>query len=143
RVVVDLPEAPARRAILAVHTRGKPLSPDVELDRLAATTVGFSGADLENLANEAALAASRRGGERITRDDFSSAYDKIVLGDPRETKLGDAEKRRVAVHESGHALVAWAQPEAEPLHRVSILPRGMALGATHQTPAEDRHLHTR
>ena len=143
RVVVDLPEAPARRAILVVHTRGKPLGPDVDLDRLAATTVGFSGADLENLANEAALAASRRGGERITRDDFSSAYDKIVLGDPRETKLRDTEKTRVAVHESGHATVAWSVPEAEPLNRVSILPRGMALGATHQLAGEDRHLHTR
>ena len=142
RVTVDLPEGTARRAILGVHTRGKPLSPDVDLDRVASSTVGFSGADLENLANEAALAASRRGGERLTRDDFSSAYDKIVLGDPRETKLGDAEKMRVAVHESGHAIVAWSAPEAAPLNRVSILPRGSALGVTHMIQEEDKHLHT-
>ncbi len=143
RVVVDLPEAGARRAILGVHTKDKPLDTDVDLDQVAQSTVGFSGADLANLANEAALAASRRKGTRITRDDFATAYDKIVLGDPREGKLREVEKQRVAVHESGHALLAWSQPEAEPLRRVSILPRGMALGATQQVAPEDRHLHTR
>jgi cell division protease FtsH len=112
-----------------------------ELGRIR--TVGFSGADLENLANEAALAASRRKATKITHDDFGTAYDKIVLGDPREGKLRDVEKQRVAVHESGHALLAWATPDAEPLRRVSILPRGMALGATQQVAPEDRHLHTR
>jgi cell division protease FtsH len=143
RVLVDLPEAQARRAILGVHTTDKPLAPEVDLDRLAEQTVGFSGADLANLANEAALSAVRRRSERITREDFSAAYDKIVLGDPRESKLREVEKQRVATHESGHALVAWMSPEASPIRRVSILPRGMALGATHQLPAEDRHLHTR
>jgi cell division protease FtsH len=143
RVLVDLPEAHARRAILGVHTKDKPLAPDVDLDRLAEQTVGFSGADLANLANEAALSAVRRRSERITCQDFSAAYDKIVLGDPREGKLRDAEKQRVAVHEAGHALVSWLTPEAAPARRVSILPRGMALGATHQLPSEDRHLHTR
>jgi cell division protease FtsH len=143
RVVIDLPEAAARRAILAVHTRDKPLSGDVDLDQLAATTAGFSGADLANLTNEAALAATRRHAQTIARGDFSAAYDKLVLGDPREGKLRPAEKKRVAVHESGHAVLAWATPEAEPLSRVSILPRGMALGATQQVAPEDRHLHTR
>jgi cell division protease FtsH len=143
RVVIDLPEAGARRAILAVHTKGKPLADDVDLERLAAMTAGFSGADLANLANEAALSATRRRVERLTHEDFLAAYDKLVLGDPREGKLRPVEKKRVAVHESGHAVIAWATPEAEPLSRVSILPRGMALGATQQVPPEDRHLHTR
>jgi cell division protease FtsH len=143
RVVVDLPEATARRAILDVHTKDKPLAPEVELDQIAASTAGFSGADLANLANEAALGATRRHAAIIGRDDFAAAYDKLVLGDPREGKLRPVEKKRVAVHESGHAVLAWATPEAEPLHRVSILPRGMALGATQQLPSEDRHLHTR
>jgi cell division protease FtsH len=143
RVVIDLPEAAARREILAVHTRDKPLADDADLDRVAATTVGFAGADLANLVNEAALHASRRRAARIGRVDFSAAYDKLVLGDPREGKLRPIEKKRVAVHESGHAIVAWATPEAEPLNRVSILPRGMSLGATQQVAPEDRHLHTR
>jgi cell division protease FtsH len=143
RVMVDLPEAGARKAILVVHTKDKPLDASVDLEQTAQSTVGFSGADLENLANEAALAASRRKASKITHDDFGTAYDKIVLGDPREGKLRDVEKQRVAVHESGHALLAWATPDAEPLRRVSILPRGMALGATQQVAPEDRHLHTR
>ncbi|HEY1553858.1 MAG TPA: ATP-dependent zinc metalloprotease FtsH [Kofleriaceae bacterium] len=143
RVVVDLPEAAARRAILVLHTAHKPLAADVSLDHIAAATAGFSGADLANLANEAALSATRRRVDQLSAVDFDAAYDKIVLGDPREGKLRDAEKRRVAVHESGHALLAWATAEAEPLRRVSILPRGMALGATQQIPPEDRHLHTR
>jgi cell division protease FtsH len=143
RVVIDLPEAAARKAILAVHTKDKPLAADVDLEQTAATTAGFSGADLANLANEAALAATRRHAQSVTRADFSAAYDKLVLGDPREGKLREVEKKRVAVHESGHAVIAWATPEAEPLNRVSILPRGMALGATQQIAPEDRHLHTR
>jgi cell division protease FtsH len=143
RVVVDLPEAGARKAILELHTKHKPLADDVDLEQVAASTAGFSGADLANLANEAALAASRRKADKLVSEDFSTAYDKIVLGDPREGKLRDAEKQRVAVHESGHALLAWATAEAEPLRRVSILPRGMSLGATQQVPPEDRHLHTR
>jgi cell division protease FtsH len=143
RVVIDLPEAGARKAILGVHIKDKPLAADVDLEQVAATTAGFSGADLANLANEAALVATRRHAEVITRADFSAAYDKLVLGDPREGKLRSVEKKRVAVHESGHAVIAWATPEAEPLNRVSILPRGMALGATQQIAPEDRHLHTR
>jgi cell division protease FtsH len=142
RVIIDRPELAARRAILDVHTRGKPLAADTDLDELAGNTPGFSGADLANLTNEAALTATRRGGEAITMADFMAAYDKIVLGDPRETKLDSAEKRRVAVHEAGHAVVAHFSPNAEPPQRVSIIPRGMALGVTQQSPGADRHIYT-
>ncbi len=143
RVIVDRPELAARRAILGVHTKDKPLSEAVDLGSIAANTPGFSGADLANLVNEAALSATRRGAEQIESEDFTTAYDKIVLGDPREAKLDSEEKYRVAVHESGHALAAWFQEHAEPLHRVSIIPRGMALGVTQQTPGADKHLMTK
>jgi cell division protease FtsH len=142
RVIIDRPEVAARRAILEVHTRGKPLAPDTDLEEIAGNTPGFSGADLANLANEAALAATRRGAESISMADFMAAYDKIVLGDPRETKLDTNEKRRIAVHESGHAVVAHFSPNAEPPQRVSIIPRGMALGVTQQSPGGDRHIYT-
>ena len=140
RILVDRPELVARKAILGVHVKGKPLAPDVDLQILAQNTPGFSGADLANLVNEAALSATRKGADQIAADDFAQAFDKIVLGDPREAKLDPKEKRRVAVHESGHAVVARFSPEAEPLHRVTIIPRGMALGATQQSPGADRHL---
>jgi cell division protease FtsH len=142
RVVVDRPELAARRAILEVHTKGKPLADDVKLEEIARNTPGFSGADLENLVNEAALNATRRGADAIFAQDFTAAYDKIVLGDLREAKLDPKEKGRVAAHEAGHAVVAHFSPHAEPLHRVTIIPRGMALGVTQQTPAEDRHIMT-
>ncbi len=140
RVVVDLPELAARREILGVHVARKPIDGDVDLDDLARATPGFSGADLANLVNEAALHATRRRGDAIDRRDFAAAYDKILLGDPREGRLSPAEKARVAVHEAGHAVLAWAVADAEPLRRVSILPRGRALGATQQLPPEDRHV---
>ncbi len=140
RILVDRPELEARKAILGVHTKAKPLAPDVNLDVVAQNTPGFSGADLANLVNEAALSATRKGREKIAADDFAEAFDKIVLGDLREAKLDAKEKRRVAVHESGHAVVARFSADAEPLHRVTIIPRGMALGATQQSPGEDRHL---
>ncbi|MEO8214762.1 MAG: ATP-dependent zinc metalloprotease FtsH, partial [Myxococcales bacterium] len=140
RILVDRPELAARRAILGVHSKGKPLAPDVDLQIIAENSPGFSGADLANLVNEAALSATRKGREKIAADDFAEAFDKIVLGDPREAKLDAKEKRRVAVHEAGHAVVARYSPEAEPLHRVTIIPRGMALGATQQSPGADRHL---
>jgi cell division protease FtsH len=142
RVIVDRPESKAREAILRVHTKGIPLSPDVALESLAASTPGFSGADLASLCNEAALIATREGGDAVSAKDFARAMDKIVLGDPRETLLDPDEKRRVAVHESGHAVVAHFTHGAEELLRVSILPRGFALGATQQTEAPDRHLVT-
>ncbi len=142
RVIVGRPELAARRAILDVHVKGKPLGKDVELDAVARNTPGFSGADLANLVNEAALGATRRGAEAIEAADFSAAFDKIVLGDPREAKLQPDEKRRVAVHEAGHAVTAHYSHEAEPLERVTIIPRGLALGVTQQSPTEDRHLAT-
>ncbi len=142
RVVVDRPELDARRAILTVHVKNKPLAADVDLDALARNTPGFSGADLANLTNEAALSATRRGADSIEAQDFRAAYDKIVLGDLRESKLDPKEKQRVAIHEAGHAIVTHDSPHAEPLHRVSIIPRGMALGVTQQTPAADRHIMT-
>jgi cell division protease FtsH len=140
RILVDRPELAARRAILGVHAKAKPLAADVDLQIIAENTPGFSGADLANLVNEAALSATRKGRDSIARDDFAEAFDKIVLGDPREAKLDMKEKRRVAVHEAGHAIVARFSPDAEPLHRVTIIPRGMALGATQQSPGADRHL---
>ena len=142
RVVIDRPELGARKAILMVHTKDTPLSQEVDLELVARNTPGFSGADLANLVNEAALGATRRGADSIEPRDFTDAYDKIVLGDPRETKLDPAEKRRVAVHEAGHAVVAHFCEHCEPLHRVTIIPRGMALGTTQHTPAADRHLMT-
>ena len=142
RVTIDRPASNARLAILEVHTRGKPLGRDVNLPDLAANTPGFSGADLANLVNEAALSATRRGADAIEAVDFSAAFDKVVLGDPREARLSPDEKRRVATHESGHAIVAHFSPHAEPLRRVTILPRGMALGLTQQNLTEDRHLAT-
>jgi len=143
RVLIDRPEVAAREAILRVHTRDKPLGVDVHLEAIAKNSVGFSGAELQNLANEAALNATRRGAKELSARDFSAAFDKIVLGDPRETKLDPEEKRRVAVHEAGHAVAAHFSPHADPLHRVSILPRGMALGVTQSTPGADRHIMTR
>jgi cell division protease FtsH len=142
RVIIDRPELSARMAILEVHTKDKPLGDDVDLKSIAGNTPGFSGADLANLVNEAALNATRRGADAIEAQDFTEAYDKIVLGDPRETKLDPEEKKRVAIHEAGHAVVAHFSPQSEPLHRVSIIPRGMALGVTQQTPAADRHIMT-
>ncbi len=140
RVLVDRPELVARKAILGVHVKGKPLALDVDLQVIAQNTVGFSGADLANLVNEAALAATRAGRDSLAATDFTEAYDKIVLGDPREAKLDAKEKQRVAVHEAGHAIVAAFSAATEPLHRVSIIPRGMALGVTQQSPGTDRHL---
>jgi cell division protease FtsH len=142
RVVIDRPESEARLAILRVHTRHKPLAPDVSLQDLARATPGFSGADLANLCNEAALIAVRRGADAIAQRDFSAAMDKILLGDPREALLDPDERKRVATHEAGHAVVAHFTPNTEPLRRVSILPRGMSLGATQQWATQDRHIVT-
>jgi cell division protease FtsH len=142
RVVVDRPECAARLSILEVHTKGKPIGKDVNLKDVAQNTPGFAGADLANLVNEAALNATRRGANEIEGPDFAAAQDKIVLGDARETSLDRGEKRRVAIHECGHATVAYFTPDTEPLWRVSIIPRGMSLGATQQTPGEDKHINS-
>jgi cell division protease FtsH len=142
RVIIDRPECEARVAILRVHTRHKPLAPDVILADLARASPGFSGADLANLCNEAALFAVRRGADAIAANDFSAAMDKILLGDPRDALLDPGEKQRVATHEAGHAIVAHFTQHAEPLRRVSILPRGMSLGATQQWASNDKHIVT-
>jgi len=140
--MIDRPERASRVAILQVHVKDKHLGDDVDLDQLAARSPGFSGADLANLVNEAALHAARGGADEIDANDFSEAYDKIVLGDLREATLTPQDKERVAVHEAGHAVVARLAEHGQPLHRVTIIPRGMALGVTQQTPGEDRHLLT-
>jgi cell division protease FtsH len=138
QVTVGLPDKTGRLAILKIHTRGKPLDRDVKLDNLARGTIGFSGADLANLANEAALNAARNNRKKITMRDFSDAFDRIVLG-TESPPLSDANERRVvAYHEAGHALVAALTPDADPVLKVTIVPRGQALGVTAQMPNDDR-----
>ncbi|MEJ2345754.1 MAG: ATP-dependent zinc metalloprotease FtsH [Gammaproteobacteria bacterium] len=139
KVTLELPERPARKQILQVHTRHVPLDDDVDLDTMAARTVGFSGADLENLVNEAALLAARERREKVSMQTMSTARDKILMGAERDTLLSEDEKRLIAFHEAGHAMLAWLLPHADPLDKVTIIPRGRALGVTEQTPDEDRH----
>jgi cell division protease FtsH len=143
QVVIPLPTQRERRAILAVHARGKPLDPDVDLDVVARGTPGFSGADLANLINEAAIFAVRAGREVIEAVDFADARDRILLGrrDSSNALLPE-EKHAVAVHESGHALVATLSEHADPVAKVTILPAGQALGVTEQLPIDERHLHS-
>jgi cell division protease FtsH len=138
RVAVPPPDKDGRRSILEVHTRSLPLADDVNLDRLAATTPGMVGADLSNLANEAALMAARRQHEKVQQADFTDALEKIVLGAPRGTVLSTEDRRRVAYHEAGHALVGMLTPGADPVRKVSIIPRGQALGVTFSAPDDDR-----
>ena len=143
RVAVQAPDRPGREAILRVHTRGMPLADDVALAALAATTVGMVGADLANLANEAALVAAGREHERIEMGDFTDALEKIILGAERKLALTDADRERTAYHEAGHALVGMLTPGADPVRKVSIVPRGMALGVTLSAPADDRVSYSR
>jgi cell division protease FtsH len=137
RVAVPAPDREGRRKILDVHTRSVPLAEDVDLDRLAASTPGMVGADLANLANEAALLAARREHQRVQNGDLSDALEKIVLGAPRGILLSEADRRRTAYHEAGHALVGMLTAGADPVRKVSIIPRGMALGVTLSAPDED------
>jgi cell division protease FtsH len=139
KVVLELPTRDARRQILAVHSRQVPLAEDVDLDRIAARTVGFSGADLENLVNEAALNAARRDRTDVDMDCFEAARDKITLGERRESDLKESERRIVAYHECGHALAAYYLPNTDPLAKVTVIPHGRALGLTEQTPEEERY----
>jgi len=139
RVVVNLPDKVGREAILTVHTRKVPLAKDVSLAELAATTPGFSGADLKNLANEAALLAARREQSEVRAKDFLDALEKIVLGPERPLLLSREDRERIAYHESGHAVLGLLVPGADPVHRVSIVPRGQALGVTYQRPQTDRY----
>jgi cell division protease FtsH len=143
RVTVQAPDRTGRRQILEVHTRSIPLAPDVDLDALAASTPGMVGADLANLANEAALQAARRNHDKVEMGDFTDSLEKIMLGSPRGIVLSPADRERTAYHESGHALVGMLTPGADPVRKVSIIPRGMALGVTLSTPDADRVSYSR
>jgi cell division protease FtsH len=137
-ITVDRPTLKGRLAIFQVHTREVPLASDVDLEDLAAGTVGLTGADIRNLVNEAALWASRNGKNCVDRSDFDYARDRVLMGAKREEVLTGKEKSMTAYHESGHALLAWLVPNADRLHRVSIIPRGRSLGVTQLLPEEDR-----
>lgn len=144
QVVVPVPDIRGREGILHVHLRAKPLAPDVDPKVLAKGTPGFSGADLENLVNEAALLAARKNKDLIDMADFESAKDKVMMGLERKSMiLSEEEKRNTAYHEAGHALVARLLPGADPLHKVTIIPRGRALGLTQQLPEDDRHTYSK
>jgi cell division protease FtsH len=143
QIVVPLPESTERQAILEVHSRDKRMGPDVDMETMAQATPGMSGADLANLVNEAALVAVRRGSKEIQRIDFENARDRVVLGATRESMILSAEeKKATAYHEGGHALLATVLPHGDPLHKVTILPRGMALGVTWSLPQE-RHTYSK
>ncbi len=139
KITLDLPDKKARHAILEIHTAGVPLADGVDLARLAALTVGFSGADMENMVNEAALLSGREGRETVTMESLMNARDRVVLGGKRELIIGEEEKSLVAHHEAGHAIVASLLPGADPLDKVTIIPRGRALGATEQIPEEEHY----
>jgi cell division protease FtsH len=144
QVVVPLPDVKGREKILQVHTRKTPLSPDVDFSVVARGTPGFSGADIENLVNEAALYAARLGKENISLSDFEFAKDKVLMGaERRSMAISDEEKKNTAYHEAGHALVAKLLPGTDPIHKVTIIPRGMALGTTQQLPVDEKHTYAR
>jgi cell division protease FtsH len=138
RVAVQPPDSAGREKILRVHSRSVPLDDDVNLHQIAQSTPGMVGADLANLVNEAALLAARRGHVKVIRADFTDALEKIVLGAERKIVLGDEDRRRIAYHEGGHAIVGMLTPGADPVRKVSIIPRGQALGVTLSTPEDDR-----
>jgi cell division protease FtsH len=139
RVTVSPPDQRGRRQILQVHTRSVPLGEDVDLEQLASSTPGMVGADLRNLVNEAALLAARRGHDRVARADFGDALEKLMLGAERRILLSPEERERTAFHESGHALLGMLEPGADPVRKISIIPRGRALGVTFQSPERDRY----
>jgi cell division protease FtsH len=144
QIVVDAPDLDGRRQILRVHSKEKPLAPDVDLDIIARRTPGFTGADLANLMNEAAILAAREDYDEIHMDEVSNAIDRVIAGPERKNRLmSDREKRVVAYHEAGHALVGHVLPNTDPIHKVSIIARGRALGWTLSLPLEDRYLKTR
>jgi cell division protease FtsH len=144
QVVLDRPDIRGRQAILEVHAKGKPLSETVELMVLAKQTPGFSGADLANLVNEAAILAARRNKKKIEMDEFNEAVDRVIAGPERKSRvISDKEKRIIAFHEAGHALVAWYLPNSDNPYKISIVARGLAGGFTRYLPDEDRHLMTR
>ncbi len=139
QVVVNLPDQRGREGILRIHSQNLPLAADVDLTRLARSTVGMSGADLANLCNEAALGAARSQHDQVRMRDFELALDKIVLGGERPLLLNEHDRKVVAYHEAGHALVAWLLPDADPVSKVTIIPHGQALGVTEQLPPEDQY----
>jgi cell division protease FtsH len=143
RVAVQPPDRTGREQILEVHTRSVPLGPDVDLGRIAATTPGMVGADLANLVNEAALLAARRNHEQVTEADFTDALERIVLGAERQVMMSADDKRRTAYHEGGHALVGMLTEGADPVRKISIIPRGLALGVTFSAPDADRFSYER
>jgi cell division protease FtsH len=144
QIAVDAPDMQGRKAILRVHARGKPFSPDVDMDAVARRTPGFSGADLANVINEAALLTARNNRRAITNEFLEESIDRVVAGPERKTRaMSDHEKKITAYHEAGHALVAWALPELAPVHKVTILPRGRSLGHTLVLPTEDKYTQTR
>src|SRR6476661_4729710 len=144
RVVVSRPDVRGREGILQVHTRKIPLAEDVDISVLARATPGFSGADLANLVNEAALLAARRNQKFVTMADFESSKDKVLMGAERKSMIITEEEKKVtAYHEAGHALLAALLPHTDPLHKVTIIPRGMALGVTQQLPSEEKHNYTK
>jgi cell division protease FtsH len=135
---VQPPDKNGREKILEVHVRGVPLAEDVDLGRIAATTPGMVGADLANLVNEAALLAARRSHERVEEADFTDALEKIVLGTERKVMMSQADRRRTAYHEGGHAIVGMLTEGADPVRKISIIPRGQSLGVTFSAPDTDR-----
>ena len=144
QIVVPVPDVRGRLEILKVHTRNIPLAEDVTLEKIARGTPGFSGADLANLVNEAALLAARKTKDKVDMSDFEAAKDKVLMGvERRSMVLSDAEKKNTAYHEAGHALVAKLTPGTDPIHKVSIIPRGRALGVTQQLPIDDRYTYSR
>jgi cell division protease FtsH len=143
RIAVQPPDRPGRLAILKIHTRSVPLAPEVELDQIAASTPGATGADIALLVNEAALFAARRDHPAVAQRDFTDAIEKIILGAERQIVMTDADRERTAYHESGHALVGMLTPGADPVRKVSIIPRGQALGVTLSTPETDRYSYAR
>ena len=144
QIVVDRPDLEGRKAILNVHAKGKPLAREVEIDVLARRTPGFTGADLANLMNEAALLTARRGGKTITMHAMEDAIDRVIAGPERKSRvISEQEKAVIAYHESGHALVGHVLPNTDPIHKVSIIARGRALGWTLALPTEDKHMQTR
>jgi cell division protease FtsH len=138
-ITLELPDLEARIAILKVHCKRVPLADDVDLRTIAAGTPGFSGADLKNLVNESAMAAAREGATKVTAAHFDAMRDRIIMGTLRTLAIHEDERYRLAVHESGHTAVAYFLPTADPIHKVTIIPRGRALGGTHQLPEIERH----
>ena len=144
RIVVGFPDVKEREAILKIHTKNKPLGNDINLSVLAKRTAGFTGADLENLVNEAALLAARRGKNRITMEELEESIDRVIAGPQKKSRVvSEKEKRMIAFHETGHAVVADYLPHTDPVHRISIISRGMALGYTLQLPEEEKFLKTK